>query len=145
MLSTDTILPDADIVRIYGKRWDIEVFFKMAKQHLKLAKEIQCRDYDALIAHTSIVFMRYMFLAYQCRVETDHRTFGELFYFCCDEVSDISFMEALYRILTLATDQLKKIGQYCEKTALAFIDVIMDTALMCVGLSKSNLEMKPES
>jgi hypothetical protein len=145
LLSTDTALPDADIVRIYGKRWDIEVFFKMAKQHLKLAKEIQCRDYDALIAHTSIVFMRYMFLAYQCRVETDHRTFGDLFYFCCDEVSDISFIEALYRILTLATDQLKKIDQYCEKTASAFIDVIMDTALMCVGLSKSKLEMKPES
>jgi len=145
LLSTDTALPDADIIRIYGKRWDIEVFFKMAKQHLKLAKEIQCRDYDALIAHTSIVFMRYMFLAYQCRVETDHRTFGNLFYFCCDEVSDISFIEALYRILTLATDQLKKIGQYCEKTASAFIDVIMDTALMCVGLSKSNLELKPES
>ena len=145
LLSTDTSLADDDIVRIYGKRWDIEVFFKMAKQHLKLAKEIQCRDYDALIAHTSIVFMRYMFLAYQCRIETDHRTFGELFYFCCDEVSDISFMEALYRILTLAADQLKKIGQFCEKTASAFFDVIMDTALKCVGLSKNNLEMKPES
>jgi len=145
LLSTDTALPDADIVRIYGKRWDIEVFFKMAKQHLKLAKEIQCRDYDALIAHTSIVFMRYMFLSYQCRVETDHRTFGDLFYFCCDEVSDISFIEALYRILTLAAVQLKTIGHFCEKTALTFFDVIMDNALICVGLSKSNLEMKPES
>jgi hypothetical protein len=35
----------------------------MAKQHLKLAKEIQCRDFDALIAHTTFVFMRYMFLS----------------------------------------------------------------------------------
>ena len=52
----------------------------MAKQHLKLAKEIQCRDFDALIAHTTIVFMRYLFLAYQCRMETDYRTFGDLFY-----------------------------------------------------------------
>jgi hypothetical protein len=145
LLSTDTALPDADIVRIYGKRWDIEVFFKMAKQHLKLAKEIQCRDYDALIAHTSIVFMRYMFLAYQYRIETDHRTFGDLFYFCCDEVSDISFIEALYRILTLAADQLKRIGNFCEKKASAFIDAIMDTALQCVGLSKNNLSLKPES
>ena len=145
LLSTDTTLPDADIVRIYGKRWDIEVFFKMAKQHLKLAKEIQCRDFDALIAHTSIVFMRYMFLAYQCRIETDHRTFGDLFYFCCDEVSDISFIEALYRILTLAADQLKTIGNFCEKTASAFFDAIMDTALKCVGLSKNNLAMNPES
>ena len=145
LLSTDTSLPDADVVRIYGKRWDIEVFFKMAKQHLKLAKEIQCRDFDALIAHTSIVFMRYMFLAYQCRVETDHRTFGELFYLCCDEVSDISFIEALYRILTLATDQLRNLGNFCEKTASAFFDAIMNTALQCVGLSKNNLAMNTES
>lgn len=145
LLSTDITLTDADVVRIYGKRWDIEVFFKMAKQHLKLAKEIQCRDFDALIAHTSIVFMRYMFLVYQCRIETDHRTFGDLFYFCCDEVSDISFIEALYRILTLAADQLKKLGNFCEKTASAFFDAIMDTALQCVGLSKNNLTMNPES
>jgi hypothetical protein len=67
----------------------------MAKQHLKLAKEIQCRDFDALIAHTTIVFMRYMFLTYQSRMETDQRSFGDLFYACCEEVADISFMQAL--------------------------------------------------
>ena len=61
-------LANEEIIRIYAKRWDIEVFFKMAKQHLKLAKELQCWDFDDLIAHTSIVFMRYMFLAYQCRI-----------------------------------------------------------------------------
>jgi len=63
LLSTDVDLSAEDIVRTYGKRWDIEVFFKMIKQHLSLAKEIQYRDYDALIGHTSILFMRYMFLA----------------------------------------------------------------------------------
>lgn len=139
LLSTDTNLPDEDVVRIYGKRWDIEVFFKMAKQHLNLSKEIQCRDFDALIAHTSIVFMRYMFLAYQCRMETDHRTFGDLFYACCDEMADISFMQGLYRIMTLAVDQLTKTGAFCEKTAVAFFDAILDTALKCVGLSKSKV------
>lgn len=139
LLSTDTALEDNDVIRIYGKRWDIEVFFKMAKQHLKLAKEIQCRDFEALIAHTSFVFMRYMFLAYQCRIQTDHRSFGDLFYTCCEEVSDISFIEALYRILALAVDRLKKFGVYCEKTADAFFDVIIDTALQCVGLSKNKL------
>jgi len=111
LLSTDTGLANEDIVRIYGKRWDIEVFFKMAKQHLKLAKEIQCRDFDALIAHTSFVFMRYMFLSYQCRMETDDRSFGDLFYACCDEVKDISFIEALFRILTLACDRVKQLKQ----------------------------------
>ena len=141
LLSTDTNLADDEIVRIYGKRWDIEVFFKMAKQHLKLAKEIQCRDFDALVAHTSIVFMRYMFLAYQCRMQTDHRTFGDLFYACCDEVADISFMQAIYRILTLAADRLKKLDAFCEKTASAFFDAVMNTALQCIGLSKNNLQI----
>ena len=138
LLSTDIKLSNEEVIRIYGKRWDIEVFFKMAKQHLKLAKEIQCRDFDALIAHTSIVFMRYMFLAYQCRIETDHRTFGDLFYACCDEMADISFIEALYRILTLAGERLREIGSYCEKTASAIFDAIIETALQYVGLSKSN-------
>jgi hypothetical protein len=134
LISTDLNLSNEDIVRIYGKRWDIEVFFKMAKQHLKLAKEMQCRDYDALVAHTTIVFLRYMFLTYQHRIETDDRTFGELFYACCDEVSDISFVESLYRIMTLAGLKLKKLGSYCEKTAAVFFDAAMTTALQCSGL-----------
>ncbi len=83
--------------------------------------------------------------AYQCRIETDHRTFGDQFYFCYDEINDISFIEALYRTLTLAANQLKNLGTYCEKTASAFIDAVMDTALKCVGLSKNNLAVNPES
>ena len=134
LICTDIGLSNEDIVRIYGKRWDIEVFFKMAKQHLKLAKEIQCRDYDALVAHTTIVFMRYMFLAYQNRIETDDRTFGELFYACCQEVSDISFVEALYRMMILAGNRLKTLGSYCEKTTTAFFNAIMETALQSTGL-----------
>ena len=137
ILSTDVNLDNEEIVRLYGKRWDIEVFFKMAKQHLKLAKEIQCRDYDALIAHTTIVFMRYMFLSYQCRIQTDHRTFGDLFYACCQEVGDISFIESLYRILTLAAARLNNIGTFCEKTATALFDATIEAALNSVGLSKN--------
>jgi len=139
LLSTNIHLPDEDVVQIYGKRWNIEVFFKMVKQHLKLAKEIQCRDFDALIAQTTIVFMRYIFLAYRCRLETDHRTFGDLFYACCDELGDISFVEALYRILTLAADRLREMGAFCEKTAQAFFDTIMEAALNYVNLSKNKL------
>jgi hypothetical protein len=134
LISTDLDLSNEDIVRIYGKRWNIEVFFKMAKQHLKQAKEMQCRDYDALVALTTIVFLRYMFLAYQHRIKTDDRKFGELFYACCDEFTDISFVESLNRIMTLAGKQLKKLGHYFEKTATAFFDAVITTALQCAGL-----------
>lgn len=138
LLSTDVSLADEQIVQIYGKRWDIEMFFKMAKQHLKLAKEIHSRDYDALIAHTSIVFMRYMFLAYQNRNSTDDRTFGDMFYACCDEIKDISFIQALYRLLTLAMANIHKMGNACEKAVQTFFDKIIDAALECVNMSKSN-------
>jgi hypothetical protein len=137
ILSTDIELPDEEIVRIYGKRWDIEVFFKMIKQHLRLAKEIQCRDFDALIGHTSIVFMRYMFLAYHCRLSTDQRSFGDLFHACCDEIRDISFLEALMRILTLAADRMRAIGSYCQKTFDAFFFVAMEITLNTLGIGKN--------
>lgn len=139
LLSTDITLSEHEIVKLYGKRWDIEVLFKMAKQHLKLVKEIQCRDFDALIAHTTIVFMRYMFVAYNCRRETDQRTFGDLFYACCDELRDISFIESLYRILTLAVHQLQALETFCEKTIQIFFDTLMETALGSVGLARSEL------
>ena len=148
ILSTDVDLPDQDIVRIYGKRWDIEVFFKMIKQHLNLAKEIQCRDYDALVGHTSIVFMRYMFLSYHCRLSTDQRSFGKLFHACCEEIQDISFLESLLRILTLAADRMKAIGSYCQQTFDAFFFVAMDVALNTLGISKNRsicFSVNPES
>ena len=94
----------------------------MTKQHLKPAKANQCRGFDALSAHTTIVFLRYIFLAYQCRTEPDHRTFGDLFYACRDEVTDISFFVALCRIFTPAFDRLKQLAPFCEMTAAAFFN-----------------------
>ena len=38
VLSTDAAVSDEEIIRIYGKRWDIEVFLKVVKSYLALAK-----------------------------------------------------------------------------------------------------------
>ena len=148
ILSTDIHLPDEDIVRIYGKRWDIEVFFKMIKQHLNLAKEIQCRDYDALIGHTSIVFMRYMFIAYHCRLSSDHRSFGDLFHACCEEIRDISFVESLLRILSATENRMKTIGALCQRTIESFFYVAMEVALNTLGRLRNRsmrFSVNPES
>ena len=136
LLSTNTILPDEDIIRIYGRRWDIEVFFKMIKQHFNLAKEIQCRDFDGLIAHTTVVFMRYLFLSYEQRMLKDQRTFGDLFFACCDEMKDISLFEALHRILTLAIDNLRRTGEFSEKMYHALIEAVMEQAMTNLDFSK---------
>ena len=67
------------IIRIYGKRWQIEVFFKTCKSMLNLIGECHSLSYDALTAHTAIVFTRYMLLALEQRQNEDQRTLGELF------------------------------------------------------------------
>ena len=79
ILSTNTSLSDEEIIRIYGYRWDIEVFFKCNKSHLKLNKEFQCRSYDSMIGHTTIVFTRYIFLAWENRKTNDPKTLGMIF------------------------------------------------------------------
>ena len=49
-------LSEMDIIRIYGHRWDIEVFFKTCKNSLLLRKEYHGLSYDGLTAHVAIVF-----------------------------------------------------------------------------------------
>lgn len=60
IISTNTKLDENEIIRIYGKRWDIEVFFKVCKSYLHLSKECRSISYDAMTAHTAVVFTRYM-------------------------------------------------------------------------------------
>ena len=108
VLSTDTELADDEILRIYGKRWDIEVSFKMCKSYLSLSKEFQGRSYDMMTAHTTIVFMRYIMLAREVSNSADHRTVGGLFYLICDEMEDIRFSTALILILDLLRRTLEE-------------------------------------
>ncbi len=58
ILSTDTAITEEEIIRIYGKRWSIEVFFKVCKSYLCLTKECRSISFDAMTAHTSVVFTR---------------------------------------------------------------------------------------
>ena len=110
LLSTDTALSDEEIIRIYGKRWNIEVMFKTSKSFLHLDTELQSLRFESLYAHTAIVYLRYIMLAYESRVSQDNRTCGELFFIICDELKDISYLEALTILLTCfinaAKDQL---------------------------------------
>ena len=136
LLSTDTALPDEEVIRIYGKRWDIEVFFKMVKHHLNLEREVQLRDYDGLVAHTSLVFTRYMFLALQQRFHDDPRSIGSLFHACCDEMKDLTLFEALNRVLSLALEKVRSSGEFAEDVINAMLDAIMGIAIDMIKSSQ---------
>ncbi len=99
LISTDTELSEEEIIRIYGKRWDIEVFFKSCKSYLRLVKESRSTSYDALNAHTAIVFTRYMILSVAQRRNEDDKTICELFFVLADEMEDISFSQSMQIIL----------------------------------------------
>ncbi|MGU9945543.1 IS4 family transposase, partial [Lactobacillus delbrueckii subsp. bulgaricus] len=88
LICTDMTIDENEIIRIYGKRWDIEVFFKTCKSFLKLGTEYHGLSYDALTAHTAFVFLRYMFMSVEKRDDEDDRTMGELFYCMIDELAD---------------------------------------------------------
>jgi hypothetical protein len=115
ILSTDCTLSDHEIIRIYGMRWDIEVFFKTTKSLLKLQKEFQGRSYDSLISHTTIVFARYIVLSWQNRCSTDQRTLGGLFYELCDEIGDLDWAVALQQLIDLLEDVLEKSSKKMQK------------------------------
>jgi hypothetical protein len=111
ILTTDLSIPVEDIIRIYAIRWDIEVFFKCTKSLLRLQKEFQGRSYDLLVSHTTIVFSRYILLAWQHRQSTDSRSFGGLFYMLCDEVGTLDWAIALQQLLDLVNEITTKAGK----------------------------------
>lgn len=108
LVSTDLTLSEEEIIQTYGKRWNIEVFFKMCKSYLKLGKETRSISYDALTAHTSIVFARYMMLTLEQRRNTDERSLGELFYLTIDELEELRYLDALAALLSLLMDCAKE-------------------------------------
>jgi hypothetical protein len=115
ILSTDCTLSDQEIIRIYGLRWDIEVFFKTTKSLLKLQKEFQGRTYDSLISHTTIVFARYIVLSWQNRCSTDQRTLGGMFYELCDEINDLDWAVALQQLIELLEDTFKESSKRIQR------------------------------
>jgi hypothetical protein len=140
LLSTDIDLPEADVVRIYGKRWDIEVFFRTAKQHLQLEKGSQARDFDNLIAHTTFAFIRYIFLSLEQRQYDDPRTLGLLFQSCCEEMRDLDFLEALKKILLATMNNLYQSQGLALTDCQSIIDEIFKRATQFFNPKKAECQ-----
>lgn len=128
IITTDMNISEEEVIRIYGKRWDIEVFFKVCKSYLKLSKECNSLSYDAMNAHVAIVFTRYMMLAVENRQATDNRTLGEIFYLISDELSDITWIESFHMIMQIF------MGTISDKLSLTSeqLDKLMDSFLLAL-------------
>ena len=135
LLSTDCSLSSTEIVRVYGNRWSIEVFFKACKSLMKLGTEFQSRSYDAMVSHTTIVFTRYILLEWIRRNENDQKTYGELFYMFCDDIQDMDLTNALQSLMALFVDTAAKIStEITELVKSKVTDWIMSQALFIQAL-----------
>lgn len=124
-ICTNPKLSEEEIIRIYGKRWQIEVFFKTCKSYLQLISECHSLSYDALTAHVATVFTRYLMISMEQRRSKDDRTLGEIFYFFTDELADITFGESFQIIITAMIESISAIFQPTEEQLAMFIEMFV--------------------
>lgn len=134
LISTDTSLSEQEIIQLYGKRWDIEVFFKASKSVLKLTGECRSMSYDAMCAQTAIVFARYLFLALTMREEKDDRSMGPLFCEICDEIADISFKDALRKLQLFLDKFVQHFNAACVDICAFITEFVADLPADLVSL-----------
>jgi hypothetical protein len=127
IISTDTTIDEDEIIRIYGKRWDIEVFFKVCKSYLRLSKECNSLSYDAMTAHVAVVFTRYMMLSVENREAKDERSLGELFLYFSDELSDITWIQAFQMMLQMFSKLLSNDCELSEDKISELTDAFINT------------------
>jgi hypothetical protein len=125
-ICTNPDLSEEEILRIYGKRWQIEVFFKTCKTYLQLISECHSLSYDALTAHVAIVFVRYMMIAMEQRRNEDDRSLGEIFFFFTDELADITFAESFQIILRAMFECIYTVFQVTDEQIDVFIEMFVD-------------------
>lgn len=125
LVTTDLSLTEEKVIRIYGKRWGIEVFFKICKSYLRLEKDCRALSYDAMTAHVSVVLARYMFLAVEQRESKDGRSIGELFYLSVDELPDVCIAQALRLLVSLFAKRLQEHPMYDEAEIQELLELFL--------------------
>ena len=123
ILSTNINLTAEEIVQLYGRRWKIEEFFKTTKSLLKLGKECQSTNYGCLIAHTTIVYLRYVLIEFLRRNSKDKRTFGPLFRWLSDEMPDVSLKTALRLLMEIIIEIADAVRNNFDEFRIIFNEI----------------------
>ena len=111
MATTDMKLNFVSAFELYQIRWNIEVLFYEAKQHLELGR-CQSLDLDAQIADSTLAFIAYSVISLRKRF-SDYETFGDLFRDIRDGLLELTFIE---RLLPLIAVLLERIARLFDST-----------------------------
>ena len=94
------------------------------------AKVVYVRNslsYDAMTAHTAVVFTRYMILSLESRESNDNRSLGELFLYFSDEMSDITWIQAFQMLLQMFRTMLLDNTELSDEKINELVDTFMNT------------------
>ena len=94
-------------------------------------------SFDAMTAHTAVVFTRYMMLSLESRESNDNRSLGELFLYFSDEMSDITWIQAFQMLLQMFRTILSDNTELSEEKINDLVDTFMNTL---PALLKSQLQ-----
>jgi len=108
----------------------------MMKHYLNLERENQLRDFDGIIGQITNVMSRYVVLAFAQRCHDDPRTLSSLFYACCEEQQDLSLVEAMQRLLSMALNKVRAAGILAEDAVLANVDAVMGIGVDMLQMGK---------
>ena len=104
LLSTDTNLTNDEIIKIYARRWNIEVNFFNQKSFLGLEGGCCANQYSSIIAHATMACACCILLTYIKRCNEDIRSFGALFEDCKEELQEIHINIALDTLMNTFMD-----------------------------------------
>ena len=93
-----------------------------------MSRECNSLSYDAMTAHTAVVFTRYRMLSLESRESNDNRSLGELFLYFSDEMSDITWIQAFQMLLqmfrTMLSDNTELSDEKINKLESAFMNTL---------------------
>lgn len=122
LATTMTDLRPEAIIQMYGRRWQIECYFKVAKQYLQF-DQTQVQSYDGLCGHLAMVMLSYDVLALAQRENTDDRTLGDLFFDYGRPLPDIKLVSALNWLIQTITGLGEKIDMAVEALTIIFDEI----------------------
>ena len=112
ILSTDLSANFNQTVEAYQIRWTIEVFFKEAKQHLGMGN-CQSNDFDAQVASTTLVMVRYIFLSIRNRIDK-YESIGGVYRDTKESALELRLHERLLALLLAIIEVLETIFEQLD-------------------------------
>ncbi len=140
LLSTDLETDASEMLGYYTRRWAIEVFFKDAKQMLRLGKE-QSKTFDAVVASYSIVMLRYLLLVYIISKRRIIGPIGPLFRQLSEEQTFLCMAEKMWayvKELIIKSSQILCYKLEAE-SVMHLLDIAEDNLLSSSGFAAAKL------